>query len=740
MKPLPAIKALHAIRTQIKRKNFWLLGLIAALATAIIFLLFGINADMSELAKDNAYYNARLSEQVIQASKIATIQIDFGAQIQEWKDVLLRGHDTGLYQKHWAQFEQNEAAVHQQLSALHRDLLAHETQPAAEQTSQLTKAQLLTHYQLGLQKLERQSVASLHLSDQVAVLIDAHQLIGNIYREALLRHPLSASSNNIFLIDQEVRGVDRWLSGQLVTLREQSYTNHTQFIAQAQREYLLDTQKLHEKIQRGIVEIALILIANLVLLISRLSASAQQLASLSRQSEASIFELAYSDGLTGLPNRRLFTDKLDAAIALSGNTSNYGGLIFLDLDNFKTLNDTKGHAQGDLLLVEVAQRLKHCVRASDTVARLGGDEFVVVLGSLSSDEKTAGEQADSIAEKISLALAQPYTLANHAHHGSASIGVALFNRGEISSEEVLKRADTAMYQAKRAGRNTVCFYDQQAQTSYESRSQIEQSLHTALGKQQFVLHYQIQVDHQQNAIGAEALLRWQHPDLGLLYPSEFIALAEGNDLIIPIGGWVLETACTQLKKWEQMERTRDLVLSVNISAVQLRKSQQVRQHSHNSTSKLRKPSLVEQVQTVLERSQINPARLKLEITESLALHDLDHVAETLLHLKSLGVSIALDDFGTGHSSLSHLKRIPLDQIKIDQSFVQEIVSDSYDQAIVKSMVDMAHSMNIQVIAEGVETVAQQDALIAQGCVFFQGNLFGAAIPVAEFEQRLMTNA
>jgi predicted signal transduction protein with EAL and GGDEF domain len=369
---------------------------------------------------------------------------------------------------------------------------------------------------------------------------------------------------------------------------------------------------------------------------------------------------------------------------------------------------------------------------------LGGDEFVVILDALSNDAELATEQAHTIAEKISISLAHPYRLESYTHHGSASIGVALFSKGEVNSEELIKRADTAMYEAKRAGRNTVRFYDQAVQKNLEARGNLEHALHSAVSENQLELYYQLQVDKNKNPIGAEGLLRWHQPELGLLQPSDFITLAEESDLILPIGAWVLRTACAQLKHWEASEATRDLVLSVNISAVQLRKSNHsLEQQNFGSTRKLIKPNLVEQIQNVLESSEINPARLKLEITESLALHDIDFTIETLLHLKALGISIAMDDFGTGHSSLAHLKRMPLDQIKIDQSFVRDIVSDNYDQAIVKSMVDMANNIGISIIAEGVENQAQLDVLLNQGCDLFQGFLFGEALPIDEFEQGLV---
>ncbi|MGB8516647.1 MAG: EAL domain-containing protein [Gallionella sp.] len=729
-------KAIKILGTQSKRKNFWLLALIALLSITTILGLLNINSNVQQLEQAEIEYNAQLFKQLGQSNDLAGIQVEFKNQVQEWKDVLLRGNDPDLFKKYWQQFEQSESKVHQALEDLHRDLLSKEN-PANDNapTTQLSAAAMLTQHQIDLNTLQQQSLAKLHLSDKVVVLIEGHELIGKVYREYLARYPVSESTANTFEIDKNVRGIDRWLSEQLSILRQESVTNQESLTAQANALQLEEIHTLRLHIQRGIAAVIIILIANMLLLFDRLRNSAKEFADAAKRSDATIYQLAYSDGLTGLPNRRLFSDKLDHALALSGNTGNYGGLIFLDLDNFKNLNDTKGHAKGDLLLIEVAHRLKNCVRGTDTVARLGGDEFVVILDTLSSDADTALEQANLIAEKISVSLAYPYALNNYTHHGSASLGVVLFNHGEVGSEELLKRADTAMYEAKRAGRNTVRFYDKQTQNALEARSNLEHNMHTALSAGQFALHYQVQVDQHTKPIGVEALLRWQHPELGLLYPTQFISLAEESDLIITLGEWILDTACKQIQRWESNPHTCDLVLSINVSAAQLRRSKHIIQtgRSDNSTTRLRKPDFVEQVQHALTHSGINPARLKLEITESMALHDIEFTIATMLHLKSLGVGIALDDFGVGHSSLTHLKRIPVDQIKIDQSFVASINSDDYDKAIVHAMIDMAASLSISTIAEGVETQEQEDTLRLQGCLSFQGHLYGKPMPAAEFE-------
>jgi diguanylate cyclase (GGDEF)-like protein len=438
-----------------------------------------------------------------------------------------------------------------------------------------------------------------------------------------------------------------------------------------------------------------------------------------KQNEQKIYQLAFYDSLTNLPNRRLLMDRLRQAFSVGARSGQHGAVLFLDLDNFKTLNDTKGHDVGDLLLSEVAQRLNTCVRDGDTVARLGGDEFVVVLDSLSASPDEAAAQADLVAEKIRDILSQSYQLGNYAHHTTPSIGVVLF-RGHLQSvDDVLKFADTAMYQAKTAGRNTIRFYDPLMQAAIEARADLEEELRHALEREQLCLHYQIQVDSRNRPLGAEVLLRWQHPRRGLVSPAQFIPLAEDSGLIVPIGLWVLQTACAQLKSWQHDALTRDLTLAVNVSAKQFRNK-----------------DFVAQVQRVLVDTGAKPALLKLELTESIVLENVEDTIAKMRELKLLGVSFSMDDFGTGYSSLQYLKRLPLDQIKIDQSFVRDIVSDANDAAIVQTIIAMSEVLGLSVIAEGVETEAQREFLDLRGCHAFQGYLFGKPLPLPDFEARL----
>lgn len=436
-----------------------------------------------------------------------------------------------------------------------------------------------------------------------------------------------------------------------------------------------------------------------------------------RRSEEEIHHLAYYDPLTSLPNRRLLMDRLGHALTASGRSREFGALMILDLDHFKSLNETQGHEVGDRLLIEVARRLATSLRHADTVSRPGGDEYVVVLEGLGRSERRAAAQAETMAEKIRFALNLPYALGGSEaeYFSTTSIGLTLFRGQDDSPEILLKQAEVALYQAKDAGRNLVRFFSPAMQSAIESRTALERALRRGLDKNEFCLYYQPQVDQEGCLIGAEALIRWLPPDQGPVAPAQFIPLAEESGLILPIGQWVLDTACAQLKVWERDPRTRDLQLSVNVSARQFHQ-----------------PDFIEQVRHGLLASGADPTRLKLELTESVVLDNIETVIGRMQELDRLGVGFSLDDFGTGYSSLSYLKRLPLDQIKIDQSFVRDIPGDPNDAAIVRAILAMSQSLGLQVIAEGVETEAQRNFLFENGCNAYQGYLFGKPVPIEEW--------
>lgn len=439
-----------------------------------------------------------------------------------------------------------------------------------------------------------------------------------------------------------------------------------------------------------------------------------------KEAEDKIQHLAFYDSLTGLPNRRLFVDRLSQAMATASRSSAMGGLLFLDLDHFKTLNDTLGHDVGDLLLQQVAIRLNKMVREGDTVARLGGDEFVVLLEDLSSNNLEAAAQTEIIAEKILTTLNMVYQLGPHEYYSSPSIGATLFaGNMDDTAEDILKQADIAMYQAKGTGRNAMCFFDPEMQASIHARAELEKELRIAIIKQEFRLYFQVQVDENAKPLGAEALIRWAHPKHGLVAPGQFITLAEETNLILPIGQWVLDAACAQLSLWQHSPQTHELTISVNVSARQFRQE-----------------DFAAQVIATVHRHAINPKYLKLELTESLLLDHVDDIIVTMNDLKTVGIMFSLDDFGTGYSSLQYLKKLPLYQLKVDQSFVRDLAVDENDVSIVRTIVAMAKSLDLQVIAEGVETEQQHQQLLQLGCTHFQGYLFSKPLPIDAFEALL----
>jgi diguanylate cyclase (GGDEF)-like protein/PAS domain S-box-containing protein len=435
-----------------------------------------------------------------------------------------------------------------------------------------------------------------------------------------------------------------------------------------------------------------------------------------KKAEAEIQQLAFYDSLTKLPNRRLLQERLTRAKTTNARTGVCGALMFIDIDNFKTLNDTRGHQIGDLLLEDVAKRLNAGVRQGDTVARFGGDEFIVMVDALSDDIEEATKQAGAIGDKLLARLAQPYALDGYQHHCAASLGITLFCGADMSNDDLLKQADLAMYQAKAAGRNTKRFFDPQMQDALAAHADLEASLRLAIDRKEFTLYFQPQIARNGDLVGAEGLIRWHHPERGLVFPAEFIPVAESSGLILPIGLDVLEMACQQLVAWRDEPATRNLSLAINVSA---------RQFHH--------PAFVDDVRrTLLSFDGADPTKLKLELTESVLLQDIDDCVVKMTALQALGVRLALDDFGTGYSSLVYLKRLPFSQLKIDRSFVRDVLADPNDAEIARTIILLAKSFGLKVIAEGVEQEAQWRFLSDEGCDEAQGYLYGRPMPADDF--------
>ncbi len=433
-----------------------------------------------------------------------------------------------------------------------------------------------------------------------------------------------------------------------------------------------------------------------------------------RKTEERIRQLAFFDQLTQLPNRELLQDRLRQALSISARSAHFGALLILNLDNFKAVNDTLGHAAGDVLLQQVATRLAAEVREGDTLARVDSDEFVVLLEELGAQPVRAAAAARAFGLKMMAALSGSYALPGGEIHVGCSVGATILSGGQQTTDDLIRQVNVALHQAKKAGRNAFRFFDPRMQSNVNSRAVLEGELRKAVDAGQFVLYYQIQVDESGRPIGAEALLRWHHPERGMIPPGEFIALAEEAHMILPIGAWIIEAACAQLSAWSRQPHARELSLAVNVSPLQFQQ-----------------PDFASEVLGAIGRHGIEAHRLKLEVTETLLQRDLERTVEAMRVLKAQGVQFSLDDFGTGYSSLQYLKRLPLDQLKIDQSFVHDIAGDADDKAIVTTIVAMANHLGLDVIAEGVETLEQLEVLRHCGCTRYQGYLFGRPVPAEE---------
>jgi diguanylate cyclase (GGDEF)-like protein len=437
----------------------------------------------------------------------------------------------------------------------------------------------------------------------------------------------------------------------------------------------------------------------------------------SKAAQDEIQNLAFYDSLTGLPNRRMLLDRLRMVQVQSAEAESKRSqaLLLVDLDNFKTLNDTLGHQTGDLILQQAARRIAGCAHEADTVARLGSDEFVVMLEDLSEVAEEAAAHAKAIGEKILVAVSQPYLVMDRECLSTASIGIVVFGNQRNNTDEIMQQVDIALHQAKAAGHSTMRFFSPALQAAVNARATLEEDLRQGIKEQQFLLYYQPQVDRGRMT-GSEALIRWKHPVRGLVAPDDFIPLAEESKLILPLGDWVLETACAQIALWAGRKETNQLTVAVNISALQFKQ-----------------PEFVEHVLKAIHHSGANPKNLKLELTESMLVENIDEVIAKMTELKAHGLSFSLDDFGTGYSSLAYLKRLPLDQLKIDRAFVRDMLVDATSGAIAQTIISLGRAMGLSVIAEGVENEEQRGFLAGLGCHSFQGYLISRPLPLDEFE-------
>lgn len=440
-----------------------------------------------------------------------------------------------------------------------------------------------------------------------------------------------------------------------------------------------------------------------------------------KAAEQAIEHLAYYDSLTQLPNRHFLLERLKGALRNNEISGRQGALLFIDLDNFKSLNDTLGHNLGDLLLQQVARRIVDCLRQDDIVARIGGDEFVVLLEDITDSPELIEKNITAIANKIIDAFTSAFELKGYEYYSTPSIGITLFDGRRESADDLLKRADIAMYQAKAAGRNAIRFFNPQMESMVTMRAAMESELRTAVDKREFTVHYQPQVDTRKGVYGIEALVRWQHPQRGLVSPADFIPIAEETGLILPIGDMVLELACQQLSEWSEQPGYGELSISVNVNAHQFRH-----------------PDFVDRMSELMRSHAVKPDSLKLELTESLLLENIEEAVTKMNQLRAYGIGFSLDDFGTGYSSLAYLKRLPLEQIKIDRSFVRDVLRDENDAAIIRTIIALGGSLGLEVIAEGVETEAQREFLVTNGCSCYQGYLFSRPLAIEQLLKLLQS--
>jgi diguanylate cyclase (GGDEF)-like protein len=656
--------------------------IMAILPLLLLFSIFTIFSDVKDLQSFLSKSDARLNTIRQQHSLAAEVQHTFQKQAQEWQYILLRGNDPGQFAQHVQSFTQAEQDTH----------------------ATLVKLSTLSALPYDLAGTE------------ITAAIKEHVRIGQIYRSSMQQERLMADHKYAFHIDADLGAVDQPLTGSLrviKSLTEKQLMLATEGFKAHQTD---DLATIQNHIRVTMAFMALLVLFAAVLSFRETSDSRTRLSLLLTENARKLRQLSESDALTCLPNRRVFQTQLQDVFDNMENGKVHYGLLLLDFDQFKTLNAAYGQAVGDMVLAEAARRIVRALKSTDFAARLGGDQFIIMTEKLSNDASESAHKARLAAGALHEVLKQPYTFSGSPLTLTASIGITLFNSTDAQTDDLLVQAESAVRHAKKTGRNQISFFDPVAQQKLLDQQQLEKELDIAIGLQQMELFYQLQVDAAGNATGAEALIRWRHPAKGMVSPADFIPAAEETGLILPMGQWVIDSACAQLQTWSKDPALCHLSIAVNVSARQFREK-----------------DFVLQVVNTVSHFGIDPTKLKLEITESMVLDNVESTIQTMLQLRSVGLRFSMDDFGTGYSSLSYLKRLPLDQLKIDQFFVRDLDTNKHDKAIVSTIISMAKNMQLDVIAEGVETVSQRDFLHAQGCVAYQGYYFARPLPILEME-------
>jgi diguanylate cyclase (GGDEF)-like protein len=609
-------------------------------------------------------------------------QNSFHRQVIEWQAMLLHGKDAYLFDLHFRNFNQAEKETQDTLSKLNTVAI---------------KPYALSSFEVG-------------------EVIKEHTQLGQSYRSALRKKQLIVDPVYAFAIAFKTQSADEALSDSIDAIREITKKQIAQAFEIVKTQQSAELENLENYLEVIITSMVLLVLLVSILSFRKMKDSRTKLASLLTENARKLRLISDSDSLTRLPNRRVFQEHLQKVFNKIGTDKIHYGLMLLDFDHFKALNAAYGQAVGDMVLAEAGQRVSKSLKSTSFAARLSGDQCIIMISDLSTNPTEAVADAMLEATALHSCLAQPYTFSGETLLLTSSIGITLFNTTIVETDELLIQAEFAIRIAKKLGGNQISFFNSIEQQKLIDRQQLGKELDVAIGLQQMELFYQIQVDVNNHVTGVEALIRWMHPSKGMVSPADFIPAAEETGLILKMGQWVIDSACAQLREWNKDDMLRHLSIAVNVSARQFREK-----------------DFVSQVIKSVTHFGIDPAKLKLEITESMVLENVENTIQTMLQLREYGLRFAIDDFGTGYSSLSYLKRLPLDQLKIDQFFIRDLDTNNNDKAIVSTIISMAKNMQLDIIAEGVETLSQRDFLFSQGCLSYQGFYFAKPIPLINME-------